>query len=348
MGRLLQEIPREDLSAWLVNTAKALPDFGKRLNLFIARHSPPEVALAQYRATLETLIKSRNRNPLKRAREAAQHFDGLIVAIAAEFEAGRMEVVMAVCVDGIRVLNGFLSDNADPKGKLLPLVEELSQLHFMAATELRPNQDALAIELVDVGQEAALTRVFREAAYTYRDVLGEAGLARYRLAIEPYWEALHSPRRMQWHQREQVRGQMLAWARAQEDPAVRATETGRILAAVAGSAADFLHSAKSLLRAREDAAALAAAEKGFALALKSPYLDDSLLDLAVMRMERSTPLEAVEIAWLAFGARPEPDSYSLLRQAAVAVGAEMDYWARAVQRFKEVGSVWSPPIPAAK
>jgi len=348
VGRLLQEIPREELSAWLVATAKALPDFGKRLNLFVARQSPPEVALAQYRATLDTLIKSRNRNPQKRAREAAQHFDGLIAALAAEFAAGRMEVVMAVCVDGVRVLNGFLRDNADPKGKLILLVGELSQLHLKAATELRPDQSALAVELVEVGQEAALTRVFRDAAYDYRDVLGEAGLERYRKAIEPYWEALHLPRKLHWHQREQVRAQMLAWARAQEDPLLRAAETGRILAAVAGNAAECLQAAKSLLRAKEDAAALAVAEKGFALAIRSPYLDDSWLDLAILLMERATAAEAVEIAWVAFQARPDPDSYQLLRQAAAGIGEELIYWTRAVQRLQEVASVWMPPTPAAK
>ncbi len=348
MGRLLQEIPREELAAWLVGTAKVVPDFGKRMNLFVARHSPAEVALAQYRATLDTLIKSRNRNPKKRAREAAQHFNSLIESLAAEFVAGRMEVVMAVCVEGILVLNGFLYEHADPNGKLYTLVSELSQLHLMAATELRPNQEVLATQLADVGQAAGLTRAFREAAYDYRDVLGETGLVRYRAAMEPYWQALQSVVRMPWHQREQTHGQMLAWARAQEDPIERASETGQILAAVAGSAAEYLQAAKSLFRAKAVAAAEAATVKGFALALRSPYLDDSLLDLAILRMERSTAAEAAEIAWLAFCARPDPDSYSLLRQAAVAIGAETDYWARAVKRFKEVGSLWTPPTPAAK
>lgn len=348
VGRLLQEIPRDELSDWLLSTAKAVPDFGKRLNLFIARHSPPEVALVQYRATLETLVKSRNRNPLKRAREATQHFDGLIVGVTAEFEAGRMDVVMAVCIEAVLVLHGFLADNADPKGKLQPLVADLGQLHLMAATEMRPNQSALADQLVEIGQVAALTGAFRDAAYEYRDVLGDAGLGRYRVAMEGYWQGVLTAVRMPWHRREQTRGQMLAWARAQDDPAVRAAETGHILAAVAGSASEYLQAAKSLLRAQQEAAALAAAEKGFALAIRSPYLDDSWLDLAVLRMERSTPADAAEIAWLACRARPNPDSYALLRQAAAVIGVELDYWARATQRFKEVGSLWLPPTPGAK
>jgi hypothetical protein len=348
VGRLLQEIPREELSAWLLTMAKTVPDFGKRLNLFVAQHSSVEAAMGQYRATLETLTKSRNRNPQKRAREAAQNFEGLIVSLTAEFEAGRMDIVMGVCAEGLVVLNEFLRENADPKGKLQPLVDELCQLHFMAATEMRPNQKWLANQLVEVGQEAALTRAFRDAAYQYRDVLNDAGLDSYRAALEPYWQKLLGAVRMSWHQRELTRVQMLSWARAQEDPRVRAEQTGAILAAVADTAEELLHAAKNLLRAGRDEAAMVAAGQGFALAVRTPYLHECLLDLAVLRMERSTPVEAAEIAWTAFRARPDQDGYTLLRQAALAIDAELEYWAKAAQRLAEVGSAWRPPTPAAK
>lgn len=347
MGRLLQEIPREELAAWLLSTAKVVPDFGKRLNLYVARHSPADVALAQYRATLETLVKSRNRNPRKRASEAAQRFDGLIVSLAAEFEAGRMEVVMAVCVDGLRVLDNFLTDNDDPQKKLQTLIDELMQLHFMAATEWRPPQRELAMELVAYGQDLSATGAFRDAAYVYRDVLGDTGLNWYRVAMEPYWEDLRKGTRMSWHQKEQIKGQMLAWARAQEDPVVRAKETGRIVAALAYSAADCLQAAKSLLRAREEAEAMAAAEKGFAIAMRSPYSDDSLFELAILRMEKAKPEAAVGIAWQVFHAKPDAESYGLLQQAAVFADAELEYWARAVERLREIGSAWRPATPAA-
>jgi hypothetical protein len=347
VGRLLQEIPRDELSAWLLETAKVVPDFGKRLNLYIARHSPAEAALVQYRATVETLVKSRNRNPQKRAREAAQNFDGLQAALTAEFAAGRTELVMAVCTEGIRAIHGFLSENSDPKGKLQELTAELARLHLAAATELRPKQWELAMELVQLGQEFSFTGALREAAYEYRDILGDAGLGWFREAMEPYWQDTLNAVRMPWHRREQTRGQMLAWARSLEDPASRAVESGRVLAAVAASAGEFLQAAKSLLRGKHEDEAMIAAEKGFALAKRSPYVEDTLFDLAILRMERAEPEAAVEIAWQVFRARPDQDSYSLLRQAAAAIGAEMEYWARAVDRLKEIGSRWTPPTPAA-
>ena len=348
LARLLEQIPSAELNAWLVTAAKAMPEFGKRLELFAARHCPEEVALVRYRATLTRLVKLRSRNPRKRATEAAQHFDELIGGLEAEFAAGRMAIVMTVCLEALAALNDFLWMNRGVKEKLEPRIAQLTDLHLRAATEFRPNREELATALVEEGQKAVLSAVFREAAYDYQDVLGETGLAHYRKAMEPYWRAVQTKEPMLWNRREQTIRQMLAWARAQEDPATRAAEGAEILAAVAVSAGEFLQAARSFLRAGKQSAALAAARQGFDRAIQAPLADASLLDLAILCMERAAPAEAAEIAWTAFCAQTDRDSYTLLREAAAACGTEAGYQDRAQRYAEEKGLSWNAIAVAAR
>lgn len=348
LARLLEQIPSAELNAWLVTAAKAMPEFGKRLELFAARHCPEEVALVRYRATLTRLVKLRSRNPRKRATEAAQHFDELIGGLEAEFAAGRMAIVMTVCLEALAALNDFLWMNRGVKEKLEPRIAKLTDLHLRAATEFRPNREELATALVEEGQKAVLSAVFREAAYDYQDVLGETGLAHYRKAMEPYWRAVQTKEPMLWNRREQTIRQMLAWARAQEDPATRAAEGAEILAAVAVSAGEFLQAARSFLRAGKQSAALAAARQGFDRAIQAPLADASLLDLAILCMERAAPAEAAEIAWTAFCAQTDRDSYTLLREAAAACGTEAGYQDRAQRYVEEKGLSWNAIAVAAR
>ena len=348
LARLLEQIPSAELNAWLVTAAKAMPEFGKRLELFAARHCPEEVALVRYRATLTRLVKLRSRNPRKRATEAAQHFDELIGGLEAEFAAGRMAIVMTVCLEALAALNDFLWMNRGVKEKLEPRIAQLTDLHLRAATEFRPNREELATAVVEEGQKAVLSAVFGEAAYDYQDVLGETGLAHYRKAMEPYWRAVQTKEPMLWNRREQTIRQMLAWARAQEDPATRAAEGAEILAAVAVSAGEFLQAARSFLRAGKQSAALAAARQGFDRAIQAPLADASLLDLAILCMERAAPAEAAEIAWTAFCAQTDRDSYTLLREAAAACGTEAGYQDRAQRYAEEKGLSWNAIAVAAR
>jgi hypothetical protein len=333
--QLLAQVPAGELHAWLAASARAMPEFGKRLELFAARHGPEESALARYRSILGRLLRMRNRNVRKRASEAAQYLANLVDALEAEFAAGRMAVVLTVVGEALLVVNDFILTNRGAKDKLEPRMADLSALHLRAATEWRPDKEELAAALVEIGQRGALSGLFREAAYEYQDVLGEEGLAHYRRAMEPHWQAVESRSRMLWHRREQTVGQMLGWARAQEDPVGRATETARILAAVAESAAEYLQAAKSFLRANDEDAALTMARAGLERALRAALPDLALLDLAVLCMERVPREEALEIAWGVFRGYPDRESYSLLRQSAAACGAEVHYRALALAHLKE-------------
>ena len=339
LTQVLSQIPAGELHVWLAASAKAIPELGKRLELFAARHVPEELALTRYRTALGRLFRMRNRNVRKRASEAAQNLAELIDAMEAEFVAGRVSIVMVIAREALLGVDDFILTNRGAREKLEPRLADLLALHRRAAMELRPDREQLAVALVEAGQKGALLGLFREAAFEYQDVLGEEGLAHYRTAMEPHWRAVESNSPMLWSRRQQTVRQMLGWARAQEDPVRRATETAQILAAVADSAAEYLQAATSFLRAGNESTALTMARAGLQRALRAPMPDLVLLDLAVLCMERVSPDEALAIAWEVFRGQPDRDSYGLLRQAAATCGVEENYRTLAIAHLEERGLV---------
>ncbi len=317
----LAGVSREALADWVAALAKELPDVQRRLDLFAARNSDADSAAATYRATILTLTKSRNRNPQKRAREARINFENMVNSLMADFQAGRLALVLDVVPEVLLALDVFLRDHADPQAKVRELLPKLTELHLEAATELRPGGERLAEQLVNVAREGLTAGLFREAAFTYRDVLGDEGLARYRELIEPDWRAAVGPAgRRSWQLRSQVAGQMMAWARAQESPTLRAGETAKILRGLAVGAEDFLEAAESFIRAGDAEAARETLEAGFSLATSQRVAPGTLLALASSLMESADPEKAKTLAWATFTTQPSRASYLLLLQAGAATG----------------------------
>ena len=318
----LAGVSREMLAEWVAALAKELPDVQRRLDLFAARNSDSDSAALTYRATILTLSKSRNRNPQKRAREARINFENMVKSLTADFKAGRLALVLDVVPEVMLALNAFLGDHSDPHGKVRDLIPVLTELHLDAATELRPGGEKLAAQLAKVSREGMPAGLFREAAYTYRDMLGDDGLALYRRLIEPDWQtALEPTRRYQWQLRMQVEGQMMAWARAQESPKVRTAEMANIQRGMALSAEQFLEAAESFSRAGDGDGAREALETGFTQALAGGVTPPgTLLTLAKLLMEAKDAAGAAEIAWAVFAHRPSRESYQLLLQAGAGTG----------------------------
>jgi len=317
----LAGVSREALADWVAALAKELPDVQRRLDLFAARNSDAESAAATYRAAILTLTKSRNRNPQKRAREARTNFENMVKSLTADFQAGRLALVLDVVPEVLLALDVFLRDHADPQAKVREMLPKLTELHLEAATELRPGGERLAEQLARVAREGWAAGLFREAAYSYRDVLGDEGLARYRELIEPDWRAAVGPAgRRSWQLRSQVEGQMMAWARALESPAMRAAETAKILRGLAVSAEDFLEAAESFARAGDADAAKEALEAGFLLATSQRVAPGTLLALASSLMESADPAKAETLAWTTYTIQPSRDSYSMLQQAGAGTG----------------------------
>ena len=319
---LLAGVSREVLVDWVIAMAKELPDVKRRLDLLGARNSDAESAAATYRATLLTFTKSRNRNPQKRAREARINFENMTKSLTSDFEAGRLALVLDVVPEVLLALDGFVAEHADPQGKVRDLIPVLTGLHLDAATELRPGGERLAAQLAKVGRDGMRSGLFRDAAYTYRDVLGDVGLALYRELIEPDWQLSTEPgRRYQWQLRMQVQEQMLAWARAQESPRVRAKETAKIQRGVALTAEQYLEAAESFSRAGDEDGSREALERAFTKAVAGGgTAPGTLLTLAQRLMEAKDPVPAEEIAWKTFAHRPSRDSYLLLLQAGAVTG----------------------------
>ncbi len=78
-------------------------------------------------------------------------------------------------------------DSSD--GSLNHLYDELQRLHHTACLEARPDTAQLAARLLEYELEGGLG-IFNNAASTYADVLGPAGLAAYRQLLHDAWDNL--------------------------------------------------------------------------------------------------------------------------------------------------------------
>lgn len=313
----LADLDKDDLTKWLLAVAKDSSDVKRRLELFAAQHSSPAEAVKSYKALLKTIGKTRNRNPRKRTREIGANFQQLHAALKADFEQGKLDVVVEVLPHALCALDE--ASDFDVSQQFPDLQAQLETLHLEAAAELRPRPAMLAEQLHDTQKVAS--ELFVDAAYRYRDILGDLGLAAYRELLEPDWQScLERLRTAQcWsydREMERLREQILSWARAIEPRQESLRQQAQITEALAHSAADYILSVELYLHAGDRQEALRVAEAGFESLVGRKNLPNRLQELAdlLMRLLREAQkAEAVlAVAWRAFQAQPNVASFQQL------------------------------------
>jgi hypothetical protein len=317
----LADLDKDDLTKWLLAVAKDSADVKRRLELFAAQHSSPAEAVKSYKALLKTIGKTRNRNPRKRTREIGANFQQLHAALKADFERGKLDVVVEVLPHALCALNE--ASDYDMSQQYPDLQAKLETLHFEAAAELRPRPAMLAEQLHDAQKVAS--GLFVDAAYRYRDILGDLGLAAYRELLEPEWQSClerlkTAPRRTYDRALDLLREQMLSWARAIEPRQESLREQARVLEQLASSVEDYICGADLYLHAGDRQGALHLAEAGFEALLGRKTLPTRFQEVAdlLLRLlrEAQRPEEVLAVAWRAFQALPNVASFRHLIAAA--------------------------------
>jgi len=283
-----------------------------RLVLEAASTRGAEPDLAALKAAFEAAIETEGFVPY---REAYDYFRTVDVAI--EEIAGLLEdhpgAAMELAEHALAALEDVLGAVDDSGGGLTIAVSRLGDLHLAACAACSPDPEALAERLFRAELESEL-EAFTGAAATYADILGPAGLARYRRLAEAEWSRLPAlgpgARDRGESRRFRVTAMMEALAQADGD----LDGLVRVMAHDLSLPYGYLRIAEVLREAGRAEEALAWAEGG--LRTFPDRYDSRLSDLvadAYLRAGRHE--EAMSLTWEDFVARPVVERYERLRDA---------------------------------
>ncbi|MBB6348799.1 SWIM zinc finger family protein [Nonomuraea muscovyensis] len=208
---------------------------------------------------------------------------------------------------------GYVDDSDGELGDALAAAE---RVHLDACRAGRPDPEALADRLVDTAL-ASEYEVFLDAMPDYAEVLGEAGMARYRQRVEAAWQALPPKRPGRYDSNRFTVTHLMERLAACEGGTDALVE---VLARDAGSAYDMLRVAQTLAADARPEEALHWIRRG----LDDTGDDDwpggrhgeglrALGAECLLRLGRRA--EAAELLWANFEAAPTLTAYQALRAA---------------------------------
>jgi uncharacterized Zn finger protein len=196
-------------------------------------------------------------------------------------------------------------DSSD--GWFIGISDEIAQLHYQACLEARPDPVALVRRLVGFDLHAELD-TFRRAAATYADILGAEGLAEYRRAVEPAYEAL-GPKMDEWAaERFHLTEAMLGLAQANND----ADEVIRIKSRALRSPHDYEEIVAALTDAGRTDEAIAWAREGIDLDGREHQKRGLREQLVGLLRETGDAPGAADIRLRGFHAAPSLATYQAL------------------------------------
>lgn len=220
----------------------------------------------------------------------------------------------------------------DSNGQVGDILCRLGNLHLKACMLARPDADALAHDLFQL--ETTLPfGVNSFSAQTYRDVLGETGLLKYRVLAQARWDALGSAdAKLSFdHERYKI-------TRIMEDLAQASGDVDELVAIKSrdlSCAYNYLLIAEILTKDKRHDEALQWAERG--LKAHPKRTDNRLRDFLVARyLQHMRQDEALQLTWIQFEEQPGLAAYQKLQGVADKLGIWPAQRARALAHLDEV------------
>jgi hypothetical protein len=191
--RLLSAESPEALADWVLGWSKTNRELRQQLKLWtLEKLAPGNRQLDEYRKALAKILRGRY-GPYD-APTAAHDLDRFIESLDRLFRLGKLAAVIPLAEEARVGLDRLLLDVDDSNGEVQERGVRLEEIHCNACTEAQPNPVDLAERLFRMEMEGEFD-VFDEAAFRYREILGESGLARYRTLAEAEWAILYGLRR---------------------------------------------------------------------------------------------------------------------------------------------------------
>jgi uncharacterized Zn finger protein len=319
LERLLADQPREALVELLLELAGRDHQVADRLALRLARSADGGVDVAALRAAFDRAAAAGSGFvPYTEVAAYARGLDEVVDEVEGLLGRGHAEAVVELAEHGLRTVEDALDTVDDSDGHVGSLLDRLRALHLDACRRARPDPLALADRLVAWELEGAW-ETFLGAAEHYAEVLGEAGLARYRVRLEPHWARLPAlgPGDERRHDTRRFRVTTARESLARASGAL--DDLLEVMAHDLSSGWRFVRLAEACRAAGRHEQAVAWLTRGLEAFPDRP--DRRLRALLIeLHAEAGRHDEAARVAWEAFCAAPARDTYAQLRRCARAAG----------------------------
>jgi uncharacterized Zn finger protein len=310
---------------------------------------PPDVAALA--AAIDAAVETGGFVPYREAYDYFRTVDAAIAEIEGLLE-DHPAAVVELAEHALSALEAVHEAVDDSDGGLGIALERLSELHLAACAACAPRSEALAERLFHMELASELD-VFHGAAATYAEVLGPAGLARYRRLAEAEWsrvpplgpgeEGRYASRRFR------VTAMMEALARTAGD----VDELVEVMARDLSLPHAFLRIAEVLHEAGRAEEALAWAERGLTA---YPELHDGRLSdfVAEAYLRAGRRDEAMALSWDDFVARPVLERFERLRARSGGGAGWREWRGRALAHLRaqlavgRAGGPWIRPPDASE
>jgi tetratricopeptide (TPR) repeat protein len=248
-------------------------------------------------------------------------------------EGGLASEVIELCEYALECVEDAIGRVDDSDGYMGEIKEELVELHHRACQVAQPDPEELAVRLFDWAIHSEWETLL-DGADRYADVLGDAGLLRYRSLAQQVWDQVPTRRGNE--------------SRVHSSLNFRITYIMETLAKVLGSvdelvaiksrdltyAYHYVQIVELLADAGRTDEALAWAERG--IAAFADGTDVRLRDVAARELHRvGRDDKAMSLIWAEFEDSPTSRSYELLHRHATAAGAWSEWRTRALDLMRQ-------------
>lgn len=323
---------RTDVRAWLLRQEKVFlvdkllllakrdPDLRRQLEMDAARDNPSHLNVSVFRKAIDDAVYvPKGFIHYKDAYDYAGGIMNVVYSLEKLLEDGHAPQVVDLterALDKLVGVYGMVDDSGGNVGSALWAIQEL---HHNACLRAKPDAKKLAGKLlrweIEYGGDP-----FHNAADMYADVLGDQGLAAYRLALRAEWDAL--PQLGPGSKSDDRYGRRYIISRRMEDLVGESGSVDDLVAVLSrdlSSGSSYLKIAEAYDAAKRPDEAVEWAEKGVKAFPDRPNSD--LVDFLAEKyhgMGRHT--DAVDLIWARFKRFPFLENYRTLRSHADRAG----------------------------
>jgi uncharacterized Zn finger protein len=312
--RHLEQQEKADLVKLILDRVAKDSDWREQLLLKVAALQPKGVDRKTFERALKNAITIRGYVEYGEVKSYARGIEKVLDAIANLLTEGQAQVVMELCEYAIPLVETAMNSVDDSNGYVGGVLAELQDLHYRACEQAKPDPIALAERLFEFEMGTGF-ETFYGAVDTYADILGDAGISRYRQLAESAWAELPPLTASQRTSFDSKRWRLSSIMER------LAQQSGDVEAIVAVKRRDlsqpysYLNIAQLYLDAGKSESALKWAEDG----LKAfPDRTDSRLNDFLIKeyQKRGRFEEAIALTWKMFTEQPSLNNYQKLKAEA--------------------------------
>ena len=307
--------------------------FGGRLALQASKAAALPADLEPYRQAIEAAIVVDDFVHYRSMYDYSRNVSAAIRSIEEILEGGLAAEVIGLCEYALECVEDAIGRVDDSDGYMGEIKEELVELHHRACQLARPDPEELAARLFDWAIHSEW-ETFLDGADRYADVLGDAGLLRYRSLAQQVWDQVPTRQApdQDFHLSSNFRITYIMETLAKVSGSV--DELVAIKARDLTYAYHYVEIVELLADAGRTDEALEWAERG--IAAFPDGTDVRLRDVAARELRRvGRDDEAMSLIWAEFEDRPTSKSYELLHRHATAAGVWPEWRTRALDLMRQ-------------